>query len=80
MMEACYAGATPLMPDRLAYVDLYPVEYRYDGMDELVARLGALVLERPSPGAARELASRYTFDAMVGEYAALFGRVWADSD
>lgn len=75
MIEACYAGATPVVPDRLAYVDLYPEEYRYDGVDELTARLRSLVLERPAPGAAGGLASRYTFDALMGEYSALFERV-----
>ena len=31
MIEACYAGCTPLVPDRLAYPELYPREYRYAG-------------------------------------------------
>ncbi|MHB9003903.1 MAG: tRNA-queuosine alpha-mannosyltransferase domain-containing protein [Coriobacteriia bacterium] len=75
MIESCYAGAMPVVPDRLAYVDLYPAAFRYDGVDELVARLRSLVREPPTPGAASELASRYTFDALVGEYQVLFERV-----
>lgn len=68
MIEACYAGCTPVVPDRLAYPDVYPPAYRYRGADELVARLRGLVLDRPAPGAARELATAYTFDRMAGEY------------
>lgn len=75
MIEACYAGCTPVVPDRLAYPDVYPAEFRYDGDDALVARLRSLVLERPAPGAARALAAAYTFETLVGEYEALFERV-----
>ncbi len=39
MIEACYAGCFPLVPERLAYPELYPPEMRYDSDDELVARL-----------------------------------------
>lgn len=68
MIEACYAGCTPVVPDRLAYPDVYAPEYRYRSADELVARLRGLVLDRPAPGAARELAEAYTFDRLAGEY------------
>ncbi|MDO9107606.1 MAG: DUF3524 domain-containing protein, partial [Coriobacteriia bacterium] len=71
MIEACYAGCTPVVPDRLAYPDVYPPEYRYRGVDELVARLRGLVLDRPVPGAARGLAEACTFDRLVGEYVGL---------
>jgi len=75
MLEACYAGATPLVPDRLAYPELYPPEYRYRGLDQLVARLRSAITAPPPPGAAKEIASRFTFDALVPQYAAALHRV-----
>lgn len=68
MIEACYAGCTPVVPDTLAYPDIYPPRYRYRDADELVARLRGLVLDRPTPGAARGLAEEFTFDRLAGEY------------
>ena len=68
MVEACYAGATPLVPDRLAYPELYGPEYRYAGADELVARLRGLIQHRPAPYGARGLAERFTFERLVAEY------------
>jgi glycosyltransferase involved in cell wall biosynthesis len=42
MLEATHAGAYPLVPDRLAYPELFPAEYRYAD-DALVSRLAELV-------------------------------------
>jgi glycosyltransferase involved in cell wall biosynthesis len=43
VLEACAAGATPLVPDALAYRELFPAEWRYrndaDLCDQLVARV-----------------------------------------
>ncbi len=75
MIEAAYAGCTLLVPDRLAYTELYPAEMRYRTHDELVARLRALVIERPRPGAARDIAEAFTFDRLAPEYSSLFQRV-----
>ena len=69
MIEACYAGCTPLVPSRLAYPELYPAEYRYGSADELTARLRSHIAHPPQPGAARELARPFTFDALVPRYA-----------
>ncbi|MBI5232703.1 MAG: DUF3524 domain-containing protein [Coriobacteriales bacterium] len=71
MIEACYAGAYPLVPDRLAYPELYPAEMRYSGRDQLVARLRSLVLDRPAPRLARFLAERFTFERLVPDFEAL---------
>jgi glycosyltransferase involved in cell wall biosynthesis len=68
MMESAYAGCRPVVPDRLAYPELYPGEMRYGSPDALVAQLRSLVLERPAPGSARAIAERYTFEALTGEY------------
>lgn len=39
MLEATHFGARPFVPDRLAYPELFPVEYRYRDEAELVAEL-----------------------------------------
>lgn len=78
MIEACYAGCAPVVPDRLAYPELYGPQFRYSGPDDLVARLRAHVLETPAPGQARALAERFTFDSLVGEYELAFHDI-ADS-
>jgi glycosyltransferase involved in cell wall biosynthesis len=68
MVESAYAGCYPLVPDRLAYPEIYPAEMRYAGPEQLVAALRSLILAPPTPGAARQIAARYTFEALVGEY------------
>lgn len=75
MIEACYAGCAPLVPDRLAYPELYRAGSRYGSQEELVARLRALVLDRPTPGAAKDLAAGFTFDTLSPRYAEVFRRV-----
>lgn len=69
MIEACYAGCAPVVPDRLAYPELYPADARYGTKEQLVARLRSLVVERPVPGSARGIAERYTFGQLVPRYA-----------
>lgn len=75
MMESCYAGATPLVPDDLGYRELYGAEYRYNGREELVARLRGHIAYRPAPNAARAIAEQYTFDRLVPAYQRLFETV-----
>lgn len=75
MIEACYAGCAPLVPDRLAYQEVYPAEWRYGSQEELVAKLRDAISERPAPGSARQLAERYTFDALLPTYAAMMREV-----
>ena len=77
MIEAAYAGCYPLVPDRLAYPELYPPEFRYTHADALVARLRSLVLERPAPAAARSIAESFTFERLAPRYAEEFRRVAA---
>jgi glycosyltransferase involved in cell wall biosynthesis len=73
MAEAGYAGCFPLVPDRLAYLEVYPERFRYGSPDELVGRLrGLLTDSRPKPGEAREVGERYTFDALMPSYRAIF--------
>jgi hypothetical protein len=63
------------VPDRLAYPELYRAGSRYGSQEELVARLRALVLDRPTPGAAKDLAAGFTFDTLSPRYAEVFRRV-----
>lgn len=75
MIEAAYAGCFPLVPDRLAYPEIYPAHMRYTGYEELVARLRSLVVQPPPPGQARSLAEPFTFDRLTPQFAELFTRV-----
>jgi glycosyltransferase involved in cell wall biosynthesis len=76
MVESAYAGCFPLVPDRLAYPDVYPPECRYGSGEELVARLRSLLTDaRPKPGAMREVGERYTAGALLPRYEELFARV-----
>jgi glycosyltransferase involved in cell wall biosynthesis len=77
MLEACYSGCYPLVPDRLAYPELYPTEFRYEDEEGLTARLRALLIDRPPPGAARALAEPFALPRLAGAYADLFARVAA---
>lgn len=75
MIESAYAGCFPLVPDRLSYPELYPARMRYGTRDQLVARLRALVLDRPRPGQARGVAEPFTVERLAPEFSALFERV-----
>lgn len=76
MAESAYAGCFPLVPDRLAYPEVYPRECLYRDEGELVARLRALLTDaRPAPGTARGVGERYTFERLMPRYAELFERV-----
>ncbi len=68
MVEAAYAGAYPLVPDRLAYPELYAPEHRYAHPDALVAKLRSLILDPPAPYAARQMAEAFTFERVVPRY------------
>ncbi|HEY5506130.1 MAG TPA: DUF3524 domain-containing protein [Coriobacteriia bacterium] len=68
MIESAYCGCLPLVPDTLAYPELYPASMRYGSVQELAARLRALIAERPAPGQGRALAERFTVDALIPAY------------
>jgi glycosyltransferase involved in cell wall biosynthesis len=77
MIEACYAGCLPLVPDALAYPELYPPAFRYADAEGLASRLRSLVSQRPAAGLARSLAEQFTVGALAPAYAAALGRVAA---
>lgn len=80
MVEACYAGALPVVPDRLAYRDLYPPQWRYSGTEQLIARLRAAILDRPAGGQAVDFAARYRFDALAHDYEEAFEAIASGHD
>lgn len=43
VLEACAAGCTPVVPDRLAYRELIPAAFRYDDDSDAAARLLDLI-------------------------------------
>ena len=77
MIEASYAGCFPLVPDRLAYPEIYPGAMRYDTPEALAARLRAFIAERPARGQGREVAERFTIGALLPEWRAAFERLAA---
>ncbi len=50
LLEAAYAGAYPLAPDRLAYPGIYPREHLYSDEDDLADRLTRIVAGGSPPG------------------------------
>jgi glycosyltransferase involved in cell wall biosynthesis len=71
-VEAAYAGARPLWPDRLSYPELMPGrDHLYRDMDELVDRLSDLIETGFDAGVyrrhVREL-GRYGWDEVIGRY------------
>jgi glycosyltransferase involved in cell wall biosynthesis len=75
MLEAAYAGCYPLVPDRLAYPEIYPADMRYGSPEVLAARLRAAINDRPVPGQGRALAQRYTIRELTPAYRAAFDRL-----
>jgi len=72
MLEACYAGCAPLVPDRLAYPELYPAGCRYADRTDLALHMRRLITHRPQPGSARHLAEPFTFEALTSQWSTLF--------
>jgi len=69
VLEAVRCGCYPVVPDRLAYRELFPQEYRYDekGLPVFLAR----ILRQFKPltsEKALELTERYSWTGMAGEY------------
>jgi glycosyltransferase involved in cell wall biosynthesis len=77
MLEAAYAGCLPLVPERLAYPEIYPTVMRYGSPEELAARLRRLIADRPAPGQGRAFAGGYTIGVLLPDYRAAFERLFA---
>lgn len=82
-MEAVHGGAAPLVPDRLAYPEIWPDEYRYQP-EELVDRLAA-ACRQWSAGTLdlradrRELTERFAADNVLPRYVELCAEFCAGS-
>jgi glycosyltransferase involved in cell wall biosynthesis len=70
VLEACTLGATPVVPDRLAYTEMYPEQCRYKDMDEAEQMVRRFLKE---PLDLRAVPRRYNnsvnrmLDIMLGE-------------
>jgi glycosyltransferase involved in cell wall biosynthesis len=78
MVEASYAGCLPLVPDALAYKEIYRPEMRYGSPDDLAGRLRDLIADRPAPGQGRAIAETFTIGRLLPAYRAAFERVAAE--
>jgi glycosyltransferase involved in cell wall biosynthesis len=68
VVEAVRAGCRPLLPNRLAYLELFPGGYLY-GPSELAGRIAdALKLGRLDEGEARQLSDRFAWPALIDKY------------
>ncbi|MEX1365879.1 MAG: DUF3524 domain-containing protein [Nannocystaceae bacterium] len=78
MLEATHAGARPLVPERLAYPELFDAEHRYADDAQLVRRLAAAcrawVDGAPLRADRRELTMPHDASTLVPRYAALLRR------
>lgn len=71
VMEACYAGCYPVLPNRLAYPGVFPAEFLYDSRRDLIDRLRTLAVSPPPRNAARHIAGQYCWPRMAQDYAEL---------
>lgn len=79
VLEAMHCGVRPLVPDRLAYRETVPAEFRYSappGRDELLPRLRACCDEYARAGTLRadhtEWTTRFSAERVLPQYRALF--------
>jgi glycosyltransferase involved in cell wall biosynthesis len=79
MLEAVAAGCLPLVPDRLAYDEIYPARFRYASLPDAeseadgAARLLCQLAEELSRGAAAPPdVSRFSAEALTGRYTEVF--------
>jgi len=81
MIEATHFGAEPLVPDRLAYPEIFPDEHRYPDDATLVRRLEARcrawVQGEPLRADRRAITDAHRAATMLPRYHALFERVVA---
>ena len=75
VLEAIHAGAMPLVPDRLAYRETVPAEFRYPADEDFARRLGELCA-RYAAGESlradrRSLTARFASSRVLPEYSRL---------
>jgi glycosyltransferase involved in cell wall biosynthesis len=81
VLEGCAAGATPLVPDALAYRELFPVEWRYRGRGDLVQKLERRIREVEALRATdpRPAALKFTWSALAPDWQRWLGEGTADA-
>ena len=76
VMEAVHHGARPLVPDRLAYRELWPAAFRYrDDADFVPALRELLTSGEPLRADRRHLTRPFSVESLVPRFAALFAAV-----
>ena len=80
VVEAVRAGCRPLLPNRLAYPELFPAEFLYDD-DELYPALLKILVQEPVPlGAAKvyELTEAHSWNSLAPQYLKWLGAFLGD--
>jgi glycosyltransferase involved in cell wall biosynthesis len=81
VIEAIYCGCFPLLPERLAFPELFPFEIRpscfYEGFDDLVRRLATAIqqIDRIRRIGFRDVARRFDWTRVAQEYDACFSEI-----
>lgn len=76
VMEAVHHGARPLVPDRLAYRELWPEAFRYRDDDAFLSALRSLLQsDAPLRADRRHLTNPFSLDALAPRFADLFDEV-----
>ncbi len=69
VVEAAYCGATPVLPDRLSYSELFGGNYIYRDFDELVEQCVTVLEKKPAvAGKAQSDAGRFHWQNLIAEY------------
>ena len=79
VMEAVDAGAMPLVPDRLSYVELFGQAWRYESQEQLVERLRVYCLAWVEGSHLRadrgEITKCFRADVVCGQFETLFTKL-----
>ncbi len=80
MQEALFAGAVPVVPDRLSYQEMYPMAFRFRGLFPECRRAFELIESLVANPVATEALRRKTRDRLVDVGAKAIGRMMSEMD